>query len=238
MRITIHQPEFAPWLGFFDKVGQADRLVLLDDVQYRKNYFHNRNRVRTVQGWSWITVPVSRSGLATLINEATIAEDQGQGWRQRIERTVEQAYSKAPAFKTQMDGFRNCLAAAGTRLISLNLPLLEWMLAGYKLAPEIILSSELQVNGSGSQRILEICTATGATTYVSGISGREYLELDDFAAAGIAVEFQDYRHPIYQQLHGNFEPLMSAIEPLFLFGDEAADILAADWPQRMDQVFA
>lgn len=237
VRISIHQPEFAPWLGFFDKVSRADRLVLLDDVQYRKNYFHNRNRVRTLQGWSWITVPVARTGLATLINEAVIADERDAGWRERIERTVEQAYSKALYFQPQMDRFCSCLAAAGTRLASLNVPILQWMLEGYGLAPDVIMSSELRVNGSGSQRILEICQKTGASTYVSGISGRDYLDLDSFAAAGIAVEFQDYHHPIYRQLHETFEPLMSAIEPLFLLGDDAPSLLSADWPQRMDQVF-
>ena len=102
MRITIHQPEFAPWLGFFDKARLVDCLVLLDDVQFRKNYFHNRNRVRTAQGWSWMTVPIARSGLEMQINEVTIASDQNFSWREKIERTVEQAYSKAPAYKMLM----------------------------------------------------------------------------------------------------------------------------------------
>ena len=237
MRVTIHQPEFAPWLGFFDKVRQADQLVLLDDVQFRKNYFHNRNRIRTAQGWSWITVPIARSGLMTKINEVTIIRSKEDRWRSRIKRTVEQSYAKAPAFLPNVEAFYRCLDSAETRLVDLNCCVLKWMVASFDLSPRIIMSSDLDVEGSGSQRILEICTKVGATTYLSGISGRDYLDLNSFSASGIEIEFQKFYHPIYDQLQRDFEPSMSALDALFMMGNDANSLLTEEWPHRMEKLF-
>jgi hypothetical protein len=238
MRVTIHQPEFMPWLGFFHKASLADVLVLLDDAQFTKNYFHNRNRVRTKTGTSWITVPVEKSALATPLNEMRIAEAHDPRWLDKIETTIQQAYGNAPCFSPAFDELSALLGAPGTLLTSLNIPIIEWMLDAFGLHPQIMRSSEMAIGSTASQRILDICNHTRATTYVSGVSGVNYLDMASFADAGIAVEHQVFHHPIYPQLDPEFAPQMSAIEALFLFGADSGQLLKDAWPEKIEQVFA
>ena len=237
MRVTVHQPEFIPWLGFFHKTSLADTLVLLDDAQFRKNYFQNRNRIRTAQGAVWVTAPVTR-GLETPINEVRISTGVNPRWADRIENAVALAYRRAPHFEPVQAGFVERLRSAGETLVSLTIPLLRWMLEQFGLDKTVVLSSSLKTKTTGSQRILDICEAVGATTYVSGVSGREYLDLEAFERAHIEVEFQEFHHPVYGQLYEGFVPQISALEALFLFGPDSARLLEEGWPERIETVFA
>lgn len=237
MRVTIHQPEFAPWLGFFHKVSLADALIFLDDAQFNRSYFHNRNRVRTADGWTWIKVPVKKTGLDTQINEAMIAGDNNPRWREKITRTVKQSYQEAPYFDRAFEQFEEIIGLSNETLLTLNVPLLEWMLRGFGLKQQVRLASSLSVRGFGSDRILELCKVVGADAYVSGVSGRDYLDLEAFDRAGIEVVFQEFRHPVYSQLHEEFMPQISALEALFLFGPRSRRLLSTDWPERLETVF-
>ena len=230
MRVTIHQPEFAPWLVFFHKVSLTNRLILLNDVQFRKNYLHNRNQIRTSQGVAWITVPVEHRGLSTPINQVPIAWKAQPDWQEHLLRAVRSAYQRASYFDELFPGFSKIVDEAGQSLDSLNIPLLKWMLESFGLHPEIRLSSEWHVSETRSGRILQLCLESAATTYLSGVSGREYLDLAAFQRAGIQVEFQEFHHPIYPQLHAPFHPRISALEALFLFGPRARRLLEAAWP--------
>ena len=236
MRVTIHQPEFAPWLGFFHKVRLADAIVLLDDVQYRKNYFQNRNRVRTSQGATWITIPVEHAALDTPIDRIRVATDSR--WLDRIEKTLSQAYGRAPHFGGAIGEVVQRLSAGDGQLIAITEPMLTWMMRSFGLQQRIWRSSSFGIQGGRSERLLRLCEAVGATTYVSGISGREYLDVTAFERAGVAVEFQEFRHPIYEQLHPGFVPQMSALEALFLFGPDCTRLLEDAWPAKLDTVFA
>ena len=237
MRVTIHQPEFASWLGFFQKASLVDTFILLDDVQFRKNYFQNRNRVRTSNGWTWITVPVERFGHSTRINEVRIALTSNPRWTQKIETTVHHAYGRAPHFESVFSEFTHYLRKTNHSLVDLNIALIRWMLKGFGVQCKVLLSSSFESNATGSQRILELCLAVGADTYVSGVSGRDYLDLDAFKRSEITVEFQEFYHPVYKQLHPGFVPLISALEGLFLFGPSSNQLLQLDWPDRLETVF-
>lgn len=235
-RVTIHQPEFAPWLGFFHKASLADVLILLDDVPFRKNYFQNRNRVRSGEETRWLTVPVEHGGLSAKIREVRIAWGPNPDWIQRIESTVLQAYRGAPHAQW-MEEFLERVRAAGDLLVSANIPVLRWMLGKFSLAPKVLLSSSFGTAAAGSQKILELCRAAGATTYLSGVSGRDYLDLKSFQRAGIQVEFQEFHHPVYPQLGPGFIPQISALEALALMGPSAGRLLRADWAERLETVF-
>jgi hypothetical protein len=237
MRVTIHQPEFMPWLGFFHKVSLADVLVLLDDGQFRKNYFHNRNRIRTREGWNWITVPVEKAPLDTPMNRISIAEANNPRWRDKLLNAVTASYGRAPFHEETAASLSDIVTNASASLTDLNISLLRWMLPKLNLHPDVRLASDLALTTTASQRILDICQRVGATTYVSGISGPDYLDLDSFKEAGIAVELQDFHHPIYDQLFPGFEPQMSSLDALFLYGDASDKLIKSNWPNKIEQVF-
>lgn len=212
MIVTIHQPSYLPWAPFLEKGLRSDVYVLLDDVQFEKNSEQNRNRIKTPQGEAWLTVPVSLSG-KTLIPDVLVSREQA-GWRRKHRRAIEENYKKAPQFDAIAPRLLDVLDRPWERLLDLNLEidalLLEW--AGF--AGRIVRSSEMQVEGTNWERILNLCRSLGATTYLSGPAGADYLDLDAFAAAGVAVRLQNYQHTEYPQLFpkAGFIPRLSAID--------------------------
>lgn len=238
MIVTIHQPEHLPWLGFFDKARQADLLVLLDHVQFRKNYFQNRNRIRTSQGESWVTVPVLTKGHAQQsLNQVRIDNAGSPRWRDKTYASIAQSYGKAPFWREHEAFFRATFSSEWEYLAELNEHFIRYLLGFLSPAVQVIRSSTLPVDGEKSELILDICRHLGASLYLSGVSGRDYLDLPAFAAAGMKVEFQVYHHPIYRQMHEPFFPCMSTIDLLFNHGPRSRDILQGIGVQTINEVF-
>lgn len=235
--VTIHQPEFLPWLGFWDKARASDVLVLLDSVPFRKNYFQNRNKARTdsPEGWTWLTVPVLLKGHSGALIRDVAVNPVGD-WRRKILGTVEQNYRKAPCFDEAYPGFKAVLEAPAERVSELNCALIAWMAPYFGVTARQVRSSSLPAEGASSDLILSLCRATGAGSYLSGISGRDYLNLPSFEAAGIPVLFQEFRHPVYAQLRQPFMPCMSGLELIFLKGRDAARTLTEP-EARLETVF-
>ncbi|RMH56017.1 MAG: hypothetical protein D6679_10220 [Candidatus Hydrogenedentota bacterium] len=212
--ISIQQPEAFPWLGFFDKIRQVDEVVLLDSVQFKKRYFENRNRVRTANGWTWITVPVITKGrYHQKIRDVEI--DNTRPWRKKILGTLEKNYRRGPGWKRFSEKITEIIVKNHQRLVDLNLEVITFLLKALSLERPTIRSSDLDLSSSGSRLILDICKARKATTYLSGAFGRNYLDLSSFSKAGIEVRFQEFRHPIYRQIHKPFLPGMSALDLIF-----------------------
>lgn len=222
MKVTIHQPEHMPWLGFFHKLSCVDTLVILDNVQFRKNYFQNRNKIRTKGGWLWLSVPVQHSG-DTAIKDVRIAADRR--WRKKWWDSLFFSYKKAEYFDLYSGRVRDLICADFDGVSSLNVSLIKLLSEVLGIGPDYILASELNVNGTGSGLILDICKALGADEYLSGISGKDYLRLDDFSRNDIRVVFQEFHHPVYRQLHEPFMPGMSVIDLIFNYGDKSLDVI-------------
>lgn len=238
MIVAIHQPEHLPWLGFFDKLRAADRFVILDTVGYRKNYFQNRNRIRTAGGTAWLTVPVQTSGrLGQPIRDVVIDNAGNPRWRQKCWGTLSQAYRRAPFWREHEDVLSATYARDWERLADLNLHLIRHLAAALGIETPLVFASELGASGDRSDLLLDICRRAGATTYLSGISGREYLDTKRFEDAGIAVTYQEFHHPVYTQLSEPFEPCMSAIDLLAVHGPAAADILRGVGVPTLERVF-
>jgi len=210
MKVTIHQPSYLPWIPFLEKGLQSDVFVLLDTVQYEKNDTINRNRIKSAAGDLWLTVPVSHAH-DTPISEVRIA---GEHWKRKHRRAIEENYRRAPHFKAVAPPVFAAIDDAGESLAELNAAVdrlfLDW--AGFR--GQTILASSLETRGSGSQRVLNLCRALGAEAYLSGIGGRDYLQLDAFAEAGIEVLFQQYDHRPYPQQFASlgFLPHLSALD--------------------------
>lgn len=237
MKITIHQPEHMPWLGFFHKINMADTYVVLDNVQYRRRYFQNRNKIRTRDGWQWLTVPLqkeSRDGL--FIKDAKIFNDDNE-WRANNTDTIYQNYNKAPCFKQCWGELKDVYGSGYHLLEEMNLALIKFFMKKLNIKSTIVLASDLDVCGSKGELILSICKNLNAKTYVSGISGRDYLDLGMFADNGINVIVQEFHHPIYKQMHEPFLPCMSVLDLVFNHGDKSLDVINGSGFPVMKEVF-
>ena len=238
MLVTIHQPEFLPWLGFFDKVRQADVCVLLDHVQFRKNYFQNRNRIRTAvdQGWSWLTVPVLTTGrFGQAINEVPI--NNSAGWRRQHLASLWQHYHTTPSFQGLYNRLQGVYEDGPELLVDLNTRLINLLATAMGIRTKIVRSSELQARGSQSELLLAICLELGGDEYLSGISGKEYLAQELFDEAGIEVRFQEFHHPVYPQVYEPFVPCMSVVDLLFNHGEDSMKILVGAETPRLSELF-
>ena len=226
MKVAIHQPHYLPWLGYFAKWAAADLFVFLDTVQYEKNGWQNRNRIKTHDGPRWLTVPI-HARLGTTICDVTI--DAGQPWRPRHFRAIDNAYAGAPSWPRHRDALQRFYEREWERLAPLAVESARWLAGALGVSIPTRLASELAIaDGSppdATARLVAICRAVGADTYLAGRDGALYLDARQFASAGITVATQRYDHPTYAQRHGEFAPFLSALDLLLMHGDGALDIL-------------
>jgi hypothetical protein len=234
--VAVHQPEFLPWLGFCDKAAAADTLVLLDTVQFRKRYFQNRNRIRTADGCGWLTIPVRHPQRVPI---AALRIDRDSPFLKKNPRTLERAYRCAPYFDRYFPPLRDILAATWDTLIDLNEALIRFIFDALEIGTALVRASKCSAfDGDGpSGLLLDLCVQAGASVYLSGVSGREYLDLRLFERAGLDVRFQEFHHPVYQQLHDPFMPCMSAVDLLFNHGPASSAILTGEGVERLETVF-
>jgi hypothetical protein len=223
MKVAIHQPHYMPWLGYLAKWAAADLLIFLDTVQYEKNGWQNRNRINTPEGPRWLTVPV-RARLGMPITDVEI--DTRQDWGRRHLRAIEHAYARAPHLARHASALAALYAQSWARLAPLALATARWLASAVGIATPTRVASELRVDATDpTGRLVALCQAAGATEYLAGRDGVEYLDLRQFKAAGVAVRIQDYTHPVYAQPHGKFVPNLSGLDLLLTHGDDALAIL-------------
>jgi hypothetical protein len=224
-RVAILQSCYLPWRGYFDIICLADVFVVYDDVQYRKNHWHNRNRIRTRGGTPWITVPVSLpGGVSTKIEEVRVA----RRFAQRHWRTIAQAYARAPFFQEYESHFQSLFTQIeGVELLSeINLHFLKAISALLGLKTRFVLSRELGIEGSQSKRLVSICQLLDANRYISGPSAKSYLKMEKFEEAGISVEWMDYGgYSPYRQVWPGFEPSVSIVDLIFNVGPAARNFM-------------
>lgn len=222
MMVSIHQPQYLPWLGYFEKMDRADVFVFLDDVQFTKNDWQSRNKIRTPQGWQWLTAPVQHH-FGQKINETRL--DERNPWRRKHLRTLEMNYSKTPHFRTYAGEIESALNRPASNLSELCLNLIEVLCRLLALEVQTEVSSRLPLPADPTGRLLEICKKYGADAYYAGAHGRHYLNVDRFKAEHIEVVFQDYKHPEYDQCIQPFVPNMSVVDLLFNAGPKSLEII-------------
>jgi hypothetical protein len=235
MIATIHQPEHLPWIGFFDKMRQADLMVLLDTTQFAKDDFQNRNRIKTEQGVAWLTVPVYKTGRSQQeILEVEICNDRK--WQNRCWSLLERSYRDAPHFAEHRDFFRELYRAPWTHLVELNLAVIRYLAEELGAGARLVRASELGIRERGATEVNHaICEALGADVYLSGRLGREYLDEKPFAESGIRVVYQDFQHPVYPQPWGEFAPSLSCVDLLFNCGAESLERIREANPRPAEE---
>ena len=211
MILAAHQPAYLPWLGYFEKIARADVFVYLDTVQFEKNSFTNRNKIKTSQGAQWLTIPVKTKGHIGNTLRNTFLNDT-QNWRIKHLKSVEMNYRKSPYFQELFPKLQTLLICQETNLSELCWNQLQFWLTELDIKTKLVKSSELQVTTRKSDLVLDLCQHFVADQYLSGALGKNYLDENAFLQAGITIEYQDFKHPIYPQLWGEFEPYMGIVD--------------------------
>ena len=227
MRIAIAQPTYLPWLGYFDLNDQVDTFVVLDTVQFEKQSWQQRNRIKTPSGLQWLTIPVVFRG--RLDQQIRDVEIRDASFSAKHLRALELNYARAPHFRAHYAAVCSILQEIqnNSPLIDLNLALLRWLLDFIGVRTPLVLASSLAQEGKRTQLLANICKALGATEYLSPIGSAEYLlpELNFFSDDSIDVRFHNYVHPEYRQLFPPFLPFASTIDLIFNEGDRAMEII-------------
>jgi hypothetical protein len=224
MTIGILQPGYLPWLGFFEQLHTSDLFVIYDDVTFDKGGWRNRNRVKTSQGICWLTVPVVKKDLIhTLLSDVEI-NNITPWWKKHL-GTLKQSYGKAPYFSDYFPIFEEGYGRRWERLIDLDMFFIEQLMKAFAIERPLHFSSSLSEDGDRNGRLISICRHFGADRFYEGQAGKDYIDIGRFRESGIEVIFQDYQHPEYPQLHGEFIPYLSAVDLLLNMGPESLSVI-------------
>ena len=225
MIISINQPAYLPWLGYFERIAASDLHIVLDHVQFEKNSFTNRNKARTREGSTWLTVPLATKGHFGDLAIQNLAFAANDPWRKKHWATLRMNYARAPFFAAYAPAYEALYGREWAGFMPMVRAFLEQHLRDLGITTPLRYSSELHVAGAKSELVLNLCRAAGADTYLSGALGRDYLDEASFTAAGLAVRYQDYAHPVYAQVQPGFEPFMGVLDLIFNHGPASLDVL-------------
>jgi hypothetical protein len=216
MKVTVHQPNYLPYLGLFHKVAKADVFVLYDTAQFsRRAGYHNRNQVKTPRGAHWITVPVQRPTLHA-IRDVRIVDVP---WATRHAQTLYANYRRAPYYESYSKELESILRKPWTQLASLNEALIRLLARWLSIPTKIVRASELAPPPSAdpTSRLIHLVRAVGGDTYISGQGGHEYMDEGQFQ--DVRLEYDKFVPAPYPQPFGDFIPNLSAVDALFNCGE-------------------
>ncbi|MEI8292954.1 MAG: WbqC family protein [bacterium] len=225
MIVSINQPAYLPWLGYFERIARSDAHIVLDHVQFEKNSFTNRNKVRTREGFAWLTVPIRTKGRFGDLSIAGLSFAENDPWQKKHWATLRLNYSRTPFFASYATAYEPLYEHVWDGFGPMVRAFLAQHVRDLGISTPLLFSSELGVGGTKSQLILNLCKSAGATTYLSGPLGRNYLDEGLFLESGISVVYQDYTHPTYTQHLNGFEPFMCILDLIFNHGPDSRNIL-------------
>lgn len=224
MKAAIHQLQYWPGLRFFAKMRQADLFIYLDDVQYEKREFQNRNRIRTPRGWQYLTAPViSKGRFSQKINEVEL-ENTG-AWAADHLQAIKLNYARAPFFKEHLPALEELYSRDYRLLADLAIATMDFLRETLGIKTPVKFSSEYAVEEASSARLARLCAAAGAGEYLSGAGAKAYLDPGVFSYAGIKLAWQEFKPREYPQAFPGFEPDLSALDLLLNCGPRSADWL-------------
>jgi hypothetical protein len=226
MVVAIHQPNFIPWFGYFYKLAHAQQFVLLDTVQYSKNSFINRNRIKSQFGPIWLTVPVCTKGR---FDQAISAVEMNwdHNWQQKHLHSLITNYHRAPFFDEVFLLLKSQYVANETvqKLADFNLSMIQTICRYLDIFPTLVRASELDVQGKGTDLLVNICARLGASTYLAGTGAVKYQEDEKFATSGILVQYSSFQPIKYNQLWGEFVENLSVVDVLMNCGQSTRELL-------------
>lgn len=224
--VVIHQPDFLPHLGFFHRFLQADLWVILDNVQYvhkTSKSWNNRDKIKTPQGEKWITVMVQKCQMQTNISEVLLSVETE--WRNDHLNLIRENYKKAPYFNEIFLHLEELYRFECGKMIDFNLKSIDMLLKLFDITIPSLLASTLNPAGRKNELLVNILKKVNASVYLSGTGAKSYFEQKTFDDAKIKVIWQDFKHPVYPQLHGEFIPYLSSVDLLMNCGIEKSRMI-------------
>ena len=225
VNVAILQSNYIPWIGYFGIMSQVDHFVILDTVQYTRNDWRNRNRIKTPQGLKWLTIPALHTSQKQKINATFVADKK---WPVKHFNTIHHSYSKSLYYDLYSDELSYCYqqAARMERLSEINMLFIYWVKEKLGINTTIHLAEKFTDSPDRTQRLLGICQSLQATEYLSGPAAKAYMDVERFQDSGVAVKWMSYAgYKSYPQLHGNFELSVSTLDLLFNLGPDSSGYL-------------
>jgi hypothetical protein len=224
--VSVHQPNFLPWLKLLDKILASDVYVAYDSAQYTRTEYHARQRIKTQNGPAWLSVPIRHvKGIQQLIKDVRI--ENSQPFRKRHLRVLRMSYQSSPYFDEVYSMVEKVYARDHERLVDLNLDLIEALCAYLDARVRIVRASALPHEGDRSERLVQLVQAVGGSEHLTSTFGAEHqdVEWEHFRRAGIGLRSQQFQHPEYDQVGHDFVPHLAAIDMLFACGPRTRQIL-------------
>jgi len=217
MIISIHQPDYIPYLGYFYKIYQSEIFVFLDDVQFSNDNMHHWNRIKTPQGECRLKIPVEHK-FGDKINQIRTKDELK--WKEKHLKTIEMNYSKAQHFKEIYPQYKDIILKEYSDLAEINITINKFICKNFGFKTEFIRSSELNINSAKEDRVIDICLVLGGTTYISGNGAKAYQVDEHYENKGVHLKYTDYKPFEYKQQWGEFIPNLSILDYVFNCGFE------------------
>jgi hypothetical protein len=223
--VTMHQPNYMPWIGLFSKIIQSDCFVVMNNLQYTKDGVIHRNKIRTNTGVGYLTIPIGKDFRQAPIEVVELPYDQK--WKEVHWQTIYRNYKKADFFKDYSEFFENLYQKDFRYLWMMNIEIIRYLLKSFNINVEIVIGSSLNLDHNLKHTDMRIACMEklGSKTYISGPSGRDYMEIEKMRQVGLNLKFSKFTHPVYKQRYPGFKPNISAIDLLFNMGPQCNQII-------------
>jgi hypothetical protein len=229
MIVSIHQPNYLPWIGYFNKIARSDIFVIFDDIQFpigKKGFFGNRNKIKTNNGEMWLTVPVLDRSQCKNFNEIEINYN---GWNEKHIRNIENFYKKSKNFDLYYENIKNILLKKYDNFSDMSVELIKYFMDVLDIDTKLVYSSEIckNLDLTGTDKIFYILKELKADTYLSsdGPGSRRYINQSDFDDKNIKLIWQNFEHPRYEQMYSEFVSHLSVIDLIFIHGHKSKEII-------------
>ncbi len=215
--VVIHQPDFMPYLGFFHRLLNSNLFVVLDNVQFLRRGWHHRDKLKTPQGDCWFTLGLVKSSQDTKINDILLSDDN---WKEKHLNLFKQNYKKAKYFNEIFPLIKELYSSEFEKMIDFNMASITMFMELFDIKIEMDYSSRYNIETKANNLLVDILKKVNATHYLSGVGAMDYFDPIPYDRANIEVLWQDFTHPVYPQLHGEFIPYLSSIDLFFNCGIE------------------
>lgn len=227
-KCAILQSNYIPWKGVFDMINQVETFVFLDDVQFTKQDWRTRNKIKTANGEVWLSVPVRKANLDTKILDIEVSQIlRDLNWQEKHYKTIVGSYKKAKFFADYHYLLEEIyLKQKWTNLSEFNIFTTKFLAHALGITTKFVNSVDLATSGIKDDKLIEICQKIGAEFYLSGPAAKDYIVNEKFEKANIELAYIDYSHyPQYPQLYGEFDHYVSVLDVLFNCGKAATDYI-------------